>query len=335
MNELPPTPGHEPHTPVLPTPPTNLQFRAAMLLLLMLLLVIGAIVYVMYARGVFEVKQQLVLVADDSEGVVVGMDLTFSGFPIGRVSRIELGKEGNARMIVDVPTKDAHWLRKTSVFVLERGLVGNTRMRAFSGILTDPPLEDGATRKLLVGDASAEVPRLVATAKELIENLKALTASDSSLDASLGNVKTLTAKLNGKNGMLDGLLGDEKNVQKLLTALDRTNALLARVDGLTGKADGLVANANTQVFGPNGVMKDAQATVVQLNAMLADTRESLKKVDKVLIEAQAVAANVKVGTTDLGTLRNDVDASLRKVDSLVNEINRKWPFKRDAEIKLP
>jgi phospholipid/cholesterol/gamma-HCH transport system substrate-binding protein len=321
-----------PASQIQPTPPPpvprNLQIRAALLLLLMLMLVVGAILYVMYARGVFEATQKLVLVADDSEGVVVGMDLTFSGFPIGRVSRIELSAEGNARMIVDVPNKDAHWLRKTSVFTLERGLVGNTRMRAFSGILTDPPLEDGATRKLLVGDASAEIPRLVATAKELIENLKALTAADSSLDASLGNVKTLTEKLNGKNGALGALLGDEKNVQKLLTALDRTNTLLAKVDGLAAKAD-------TQVFGPNGVMKDAQATVVQLNTMLGETRESLKKVDKILLDAQGVTANVKAGTTDLGALRNEVDASLRKVDSLVNEINRKWPFKRDAEIKLP
>jgi phospholipid/cholesterol/gamma-HCH transport system substrate-binding protein len=325
MNDHPANQNSPPHPPPVPR---NLQIRAALLLLLMLMLVIGAILYVMYARGVFEATQKLVLVADDSEGVVVGMDLTFSGFPIGRVSRIELSAEGNARMIVDVPNKDAHWLRKTSVFTLERGLVGNTRMRAFSGILTDPPLEDGATRKLLVGDASAEIPRLVATAKELIENLKALTATDSSLDASLGNVKTLTEKLNGKNGALGALLGDEKNVQKLLTALDRTNTLLAKVDGLAAKAD-------TQVFGPNGVMKDAQATVVQLNTMLGETRESLKKVDKILLDAQGITANVKAGTTDLGVLRNEVDASLRKVDSLVNEINRKWPFKRDAEIKLP
>lgn len=318
--------------PLKPLPdarsPKNLQIRAALLLLLMLVLVIGSMVYVMYARGVFEQTQQVVLVADDSEGVVVGMDLTFSGFPIGRVSRIELSKDGSARMIVDVPRKDAHWLRTSSIFTLERGLVGNVRMRAFSGILTDPPLEDGAMRNLLVGDASAEIPRLVATAKELIQNLKALTATDSALDASLGNVKTLTEKLNGKNGALGALLGEEKNVQKLLSALDRTNTLLAKVDGLAVKAD-------TQVFGPNGVMKDAQATVVQLNTLLAETRNSLKKVDAVLIEAQAVGANVKSGTADLGALRGDVDASLRKVDGLINELNRKWPFKRDAEIKLP
>jgi phospholipid/cholesterol/gamma-HCH transport system substrate-binding protein len=30
-----------------------------------------------------------------------------------------------------------------------------------------------------------------------------------------------------------------------------------------------------------------------------------------------------------------VEGSLRKVESLVNEINRKWPFARDTELKLP
>lgn len=322
MNE---TPAEQ---PLVVNGSSKIQFKAALLLLLMILLVGGSIVYLMYARGVFEATQKLVLVADDSEGVVVGMDLTFSGFPVGRVSQIELSPEGNARMIMEIPRRDAHWLRTSSIFTLERGLVGSTRLRAYSGILTDPPLEDGAMRTLLVGDASAEIPKLVASAKELIQNLKALTAADSSLDVSLGNVKTLTDKLNGKGGALGAILGDEKHTEKLLTALDRANALLAKVDSLAAKAD-------TQVFGPGGVMKDAQATVVQLNALLIDARASLKKVDAVLIEAQAVGANAKAATTDLGVLRVDVETSLRKVDHLINEINRKWPFKRDAELKLP
>lgn len=308
--------------------PQNMHVQAALLLVLMVALVAGAALYVMYARGVFEATQKLVLVANDSEGIVIGSDLTFSGFPIGRVSRIELGADGNARMIVEVSSKDAHWLRSSSIFTLERGLVGNTRLRAYSGILTDPPLPDGATRDLLVGDASAEIPRLVATAKELIENLKALTAPQSSLDASLGNIRSLTEKFGGRSGALGALLGDEKNADKILLALDRTNSLLARVDALAGKAD-------TQVFGPAGVMKDAQATVVQLNALLAEARASLKKVDAVLVEAQAVGANARAGTADLGALRAEVESSLRKVDHLVNEINRKWPFARDTELRLP
>jgi len=69
--------------------------------------------------------------------------------------------------------------------------------------------------------------------------------------------------------------------------------------------------------------------------MLLDARASLQKVDAVLAEAKAVGANVNAATTDLGALRTDVETSLRNVDGLIIELNRKWPFKRDTELKLP
>lgn len=315
--------------PMPATPPIpNVEFKAAMLLVLMVVLVSAAAIYLMYARGVFESTQKLVLVADDAEGVVVGMDVTFSGFAIGRVSRIELNNEGKARMIVDVAKKDAHWLRSSSIFTMERGMVGATRLRAFSGVLSDPPLADGAVRSVLVGDVSAEIPRLLATAKQLIENLNALTGTDSPLESSLRNVQSVTEKLAGKSGALGVLAGTDENAQKLLVTIDRANQLLATVDGLATKAD-------SQVFGSNGVMPEARAAIAQLNGLLLDVRTSMKKVDAVLVEAQTVGANLKDATADLAPLRADVESNLRKVEQLVNEINRKWPFKREAEIKLP
>ena len=317
------------------TPTQHLEFKAVLLLIFMLLMVASAALYVMYARGVFESNQKLVLVADDSEGVVVGMDLTFSGFPIGRVRRIELADDGKARILLDVASKDAHWLRESSVFTLVRGLVGSTNIRAYSGLLTDPPLADGAVRTVLQGDAAGEVPKLIAAAKDLIESLSSLTSRQGALGASLGNLQTLTARINGPGGALTVLLGGEEQAKKIVTTLDRTNALLARLDGVMLRVDGLAAKADTQVFGDKGVMPETRATVVQLNALLADTRNSLKKVDAVLVEAQAVGANAREASSDLGALRGEVESSLRKVDGLVNEINRKWPFARDTEVKLP
>ena len=316
-------------SPISPTPPIpNVEIKAALLLVLLVTLMAAAVFYLLYARGTFEPIQKLVLVADDAEGVVIGMDVTFSGFPIGRVRRIELNDEGKARIIVEVAKKDAHWLRDSSVFTMERGLVGGTRLRAFSGVMTDPPLAASAVRNVLVGDTAAEIPLLVVTAKELMQNLNAMTASDSSLDQSLRNIKAVTEKLAGKAGALGVLTGSDENAQKLVLMIDRANKLLATVDALALKAD-------SQVFGKDGAMPEAKAALVQLNGLLGDTRNSMKKVDAVLAEAQAVGANLKVATADLGPLRADVESNLRKVEQLVNEINRKWPFKRETEVKLP
>ena len=321
-------------TPQAPPPPDSpsaiarVERKAILLLIVVSGLVLGFLLYVMYARGVFESTQELVLVADDSEGVIVGMDLTFSGFPIGRVSRIELADDGKARMVIDVPRKDARWLRTSSIFTMERGMVGETRIRAFSGILTDPPLPPGAERTVLRGDTNAEIPRIVASARALLENLERMTGSESSLNTSLGNLQTVSERLTGRYGLLAGVLGSEDNAKKIIATLDHTNTLLAKAD--------------QRIFGTKGLMDSTQATVdggqaavKQLTALLTDVRASLLKVDAVLVEAQAVGANARVATTDLGALRAEVEMSLRKVGQLVDEVNRKWPFARDTEIKLP
>ncbi|GAB3454704.1 hypothetical protein GCM10027321_06300 [Massilia terrae] len=303
-----------------PDEPAHVEAKAAILLLLIGALVVAFVVYVMYARGVFEPTQRLILETDNSEGVAPGMDLTFAGFPIGRVSQVGLGANGQVSIFVDVPRKDAKWLRVSSVFTLERSLVGETRLRAFSGVLTDPPLPPDSARTLLRGDVSEQIPRMVASARELLENMVSLTASGSHIDTTLGNVETISNRMAGRYGLL-GALGGDAEAQKLLQTLDRVNALIAKAD--------------QRVFGKDGVVDDSQAAIRQLNGLLMDARVTLQKADAVLVEAQGVAANAKSATNDLGTLRGEVEASLRKVNRLVDEINRKWPFAHSTEIKLP
>jgi phospholipid/cholesterol/gamma-HCH transport system substrate-binding protein len=304
-----------------PDEPKHVEAKALILLVVIGALIVAFFLYVMYARGVFEKTQELVLVADDSEGVIPGMDMSFAGFPIGRVRQVALGKDGKVNILVDVAQADAKWLRTTSVFTLERSVVGETRLRAYSGVLTDPPLPDHAQRPVLRGDAAAEIPRLIATAHTLLENLEAMTRPDSHIGNTLANVDTLSGRLTGRYGVLGTALGGDAEAEKLLQTLRRVDTLLAKTD--------------QRVFGKKGVMDDAQGALRELNGLLSDARGTLLKADGVLAEAQAVAKNAHTATDDLGRLRGEVDASLRKVNRLVDEVNRKWPFRQDTEVKLP
>ncbi len=328
------------HPPPTPTPPAtepiaNLERKAALLLALVVAVILGFLLYVMVARGLFETSQQLVLIADDSEGVIVGMDLTFSGFPIGRVRRIELAADGKVRMVIDVPLKDAGWLRTSSVFTMERGMVGDTRIRAFSGILSDPPLPANAERVVLRGDTAAELPRLVASARAILENLEAMTGAESSLNASLAHIKTTTERMTGPYGALTGVLGSDDNARKIIQTLERTNALLAKTDQRVFGTGGVMDGTQSAIRSAKTTLDSGNEAARQLTLVLQDARNTLAKVDAVLAEAQAVGANARVASTDLVTLRAEVEASLRRIGQLTTEINRKWPFARDTEITLP
>ena len=304
-----------------PDEPANVERKAMILLVVVAALIVAFILYVMYARGVFEPTQKLILETDNSEGVIPGMDMTFAGFPIGRVRLVDLAKDGKVNIVIDVSKDDAKWLRTSSVFTLERSVVGETRIRAFTGLLEDPPLPGGAVRPVLRGDVTAEIPGLVATARSVLNNLDNLTSEGSAISGSLDNIQTVTGRLSGKYGLLGGALGDDE-AAKFVQTLQRVDALLAKTD--------------QRLYGKKGMVEDAQAAVVELQGVLQDARATLRRVDAVLVEAQAVGANARVATEDLGALRGEVDASLRKVNRLVDEVNRKWPFGRASqEIKLP
>jgi phospholipid/cholesterol/gamma-HCH transport system substrate-binding protein len=315
--------------------PKNLQFRVGLLLGLTLMVAAGFILYALYARGVFEATQRLTLVSDNAEGVSLGMDLTFSGFPIGRVERISLADDGRARIEIEVPRRDAKWLRTTSIFTLERGIVGGARIRAFTGNLQDPALPDGAERQVLRGDTQEEIPRMVATLRSVLENVEQMTGTGGSLQASLANLRAVTERVSGKHGALGAVLGNDDDAKKVIAAIERANALLAQLGGVARRVDGVVAKADQRVLGEGGVIDGTQRAVEQANAILAELRESLKRVDRILTDAQSVSGNAKAATNDLASLRAEVDASLRKVTGLIDEINRKWPFQRDSEIRLP
>jgi phospholipid/cholesterol/gamma-HCH transport system substrate-binding protein len=323
----PADPAAFPETPALP-PIAHLERKAVALLMLTIALIVGAALYLLYARGAFEPTQTLVLTSDDSEGVSVGMDMTFSGFPIGRVRKLELAPDGNVRIVVAVPSKDAHWLRESSVFTLVKGLVGGTTIKAYSGMLQDPALPNGAERPVLRGDTTAEIPQMVAMAKELLNNLSQMTAQDSSLGQSMNQIRQLGEKLNGESGAMEVLLGTPENARKTVEMLDRANQLLARMDKVVLRAD-------QQVFDTNGVMPQVRNTVITLNRLLEDTRGSLKKLDAVLVNAESISANVNAASSDIGQLRNEVDSNLRKIEDMLTDLQRKWPFHKDAEVKLP
>lgn len=309
-------------------PVAHLRAKAAALLALTLLLILSAAGYLLYARGVFETTQRLVLTADDSEGVVVGMDMTFSGFPIGRVNKIELAEDGTVRILVDVPEKDAHWLRQSSVFTLVKGLVGGTTIKAYSGILSDASLPPDSVRPVLSGDATAELPQIINSAKEVLANVAALTATDSALGGSLAEVRKLAERMQGQGGVLGAVLGSDEEAKKVGQMLERANSLLGRMDRM-------VARADSQVFDANGVMPQVKATMEQLNGLLSDTRKSMNKVDAVLADMHVVSGNAREASTDLGALRAEVESNLLRLESVLNDLQRKWPFAHKPELKLP
>jgi phospholipid/cholesterol/gamma-HCH transport system substrate-binding protein len=297
--------------------------RAKFLIGLTALLLVSAIVFILHARGAFESSQRLILITDDSEGATVGMSLTFAGFQLGRVTRIRLGEDGNAHIEVDIPQSEAHWLKVSSVFTLERNLLGGTRLKAYSGILEDPVLPDGAVRPLLRGDATADIPKVAGTARELLENLQALTGSNSPLVRSLEAIEVASQRLASDRGALAVLMGNTQGADQLQEAIGDLQQLIAATNE---KVLGLPPSSNS-----GSTLESVNKTLQATEATLRKAQESLNKLDAVLDDTKAITRNARAASQDLEQLRYEVEASLRTADELMRDVQRVWPLSQDPE----
>lgn len=279
------------------------------------------LVYLLHARGFFEDTFHLQLAAASADGVAPGVPVVFSGIEIGSVTSLGLNDNGGIVIHAEFLERNARWLKENSTFTLDKPIVGGAKIRVESPDLDAPALPDNSTMLLLSSDISKEIPVLVERVKAILANVEHLTRKDGEIHATLANVQTMTGRMTGEYGMLEGLLGSPEKARAVTDALDKTRDLIARLDGMTAKTD-------QWLYAQDGV-------AAQVRQMLADAQASLKKADALMANAVEISADVKEGTQDIAALRAEIDDAVRKANALVNEINKKWPFARDPEVKLP
>jgi phospholipid/cholesterol/gamma-HCH transport system substrate-binding protein len=255
------------------------------------------------------------------------------------VTRIRLGEDGNAHIEVDIPQSEAHWLKVSSVFTLERNLLGGTKLKAYSGILEDPLLPDGAVRPLLRGDATADIPKVAGTARELLENLQTLTGSNSPLVRSLEAIEVASQRLASNRGALAVLMGNTQGADQLQEAIGDLQQLIAatneKVLGLRPSSTNNSTTASASIVGPanapTSTLESVNKTLQATEATLRKAQESLTKLDAVLDDTKAITRNARAASQDLELLRYEVEASLRTADELMRDVQRVWPLSQDPE----
>jgi phospholipid/cholesterol/gamma-HCH transport system substrate-binding protein len=313
----------------------KLHFKVGLFTAASLLLAGIFVVYLLHARGFFEKTFHLQLAAASADGVAPGVPVVFSGIEIGRVTTLGLNDSGGIIIRAEFLERNAKWLKETSTFTLDKPFVGGAKIRVDSPDLDAPALPDNSTMLLLTSDISKEIPALVERVKAILANVEHLTRKDGEINATLSNLQTVTGRMTGEYGMLESILGSPEKARAVTDSLDKTRALITKLDGLALKMDGMATKADTWLFAQDGVAEQTRESLAQVRLMLNDAQSSLKKADAVMANAVEISADVKEGTQDIVKLRAEIDDAVRKANALINEINKKWPFARDPEVKLP
>ncbi len=313
----------------------NLHLKVGLFVIAVLVLALGFLFYVLHARGFFEQRMHLQMAAASAEGITPGMPITFSGMPIGQVTSVNLNEAGGILIKAEISQDGARWVRTDSTFTLDKPLVGGAKIKVSSPDLSSPKLPDDSTVLLQVTDPTQEIPALIERVKNILANVEHITRQDGELNSTLANAKTITTRMSGKYGVLEGVLGSEENARPVVASLKNLEGLTAKLNEVSTKVDAMLVKTDHWLFDADGVSEQTRQSLAQMRAMLTDAQGSLKRVDELLKNAVDISANVKDGTQDLAKLRADIDDSVRKANDLLSDINRMWPFGKEQEMELP
>jgi phospholipid/cholesterol/gamma-HCH transport system substrate-binding protein len=303
---------------------------------LAVLILCGAfLIYFLHGKGAFENRFKFKMAAVNADAVAPGVPITFSGIPVGQITGISLNDQGGIVISAEVSEQHAQWLRDDTSYILDKPLVGSAHIRINNDTLASPRLPQGAMVLLLSSDPSKDITILLEQVKSLLANLNAMTAKDSDVNQTLAHAKTLTGKMAGPNGVMEGILGTPEKAQVVTQSLKNVQNLTAKLEQISGHVDSLVLKTDQWMYAPGGVSEHAKESLVQIRSMLNDAQSSLKKADALMKNAVDISANVKEGTQDIGRLRSEIDEAVRKSNELMNQINRILPGGREPEVKLP
>lgn len=296
---------------------------------------LALLTYLAYQKGLFEQRNHYVLVTAKATNLKLGMPVEVAGIAIGTVQAVDLADDGNVRVVLAVPRKHARWVRADSVFVLEQPLLGASRISVNTGDMKNPALPDKAVRRLVI---NSSLDNILAQADVLLGRVQAITNNfadpKGSFNLTLAHLEKLTGKME-QRGILEAMTNDRKSVAAINATLTKSQDVVAGLNQTILRADNLLKTLHERLGKPGGTLEKTDDILAETLGTLQDTRLSLKQVKAVLDNTVKISASAAESADNLVVLRQRVDAALRKTDTMLDELNNRWPFASAREVALP
>ena len=309
--------------------PHKTELKVGLYVVITTLLILASTGYVAYKKGVFETVATYTLSSKSGEDLTEGMPVTFAGFTIGRVQTLELSESGSVLVKIRVLQRHTKWIRVDSAFIISKPLIGSPRLIIVTENVKSPPLSTREIREVVtvsdINETIKKVQPLIERINHIAANIEKLTGNladpQGDVNKILKSAGKITENLASKKSILEMAVGNEESVKSIHGGLKKVKDITEHVDAILKKTD-------AGVYGPEGL-------IPQVNGILRDLLVKLDTLNKTIDNINKISTDAADSTTDLKILRGEIDAAVKSIGDLASELDRKIPFKKEPEIKLP
>lgn len=296
----------------------SVELKVGLFIIITTAIIIGFIAFIAEKQGLFEEGETLILTTDSADGISSGMAVTFSGFKIGEISAMKLEDSGKINLFVKIPSHHYKWINSSSVYILNKPLIGSTKILIITPDVNEKPLPKGKKMELLTIDSIDDIIQKI---RPVVEKANEI----------LLNIEKITHTLSDKESFAAMATGDNSSGDDLALALSKSSKLIDSVDATLIEATNLVKNTDKNLYGDGGLMSDIRGE----DGIISELRASLRKLDEMLANGVKISENVASSSEDLESLKSQIELAIKNANELILEIDSKIPFKDKMEIKLP
>ncbi|MDO8720950.1 MAG: MlaD family protein [Syntrophales bacterium] len=314
----------------------KIELKVWLFLIISTMLIAASIGYVAYKKGFFAKVYTFTLSSKSGEDLTEGMPVIFSGFKIGTVHSLELSDDGSVIIKIKIPERHVKWIRMDSTFIVNKPLIGSARIVVVTDNLQSAVLSPGkATDVVNVSDVNEAVKKLqplLEKVDKIAGNTETLTKNladpKGSVHKILANAESLTANLAQKKSLLEMAISDRESIDSIYAALKKTRDITAQVETILKRVDKMAGKTDDMVYGEEGALPTVIKALKDVLAKLEKLNTTVDNINKISNEAADSASDLKV-------LREQIDAAVTSLGDLARELEKKIPFKKAPEIKLP
>lgn len=314
----------------------KIELKVGFFLIVTSVIICSAIGYVAYKKGFFAKIPIFTLSAKSGEELTEGMPVVFSGFKIGTVHTLELSDDGSVLIRIKVPEQHVKWLRTDSAFIVNKPLIGSPRIVVVTNNLQSPLLSTKQVPEVTnINDINETIKKaqpLLDKITNIAGNIEIVTANlkdpEGEVRKILANTERLTNNLSQKKSLLEMAISDQKSIEALYAAMRQTKDITQQVEAILQKVDKMALKTDAAVYGEEG-------TLPLVNKSLKDVLTKLQNLNTTVNNINKISDDVAASTSDMIGLREQIDATAASLNELVREIDKKIPFKKTPEIKLP
>jgi phospholipid/cholesterol/gamma-HCH transport system substrate-binding protein len=111
--------------------------------------------------------------------------------------------------------------------------------------------------------------------------------------------------------------------------------ILSNAKNASQRVDGILKKVDALASKTDEQIYGSQGALTHVQTILKDLIFKLKKMDPVLDNINRISADTADTTKDMKALRQDIDRMVNDLDTLLKDIDRIIPLKKEAQLKLP